>query len=230
VFSFVGDGTALGHALAEKEKLREQSVWLKSLPLSHKYLILAVFLAAANPKESDAFTFGSSSRGRRKSTHNDMGRGGGGKKRKSQNSAADGDDDLYDDAAAVGATHKSRNKSKRSSQGSSFSNDAHYNDISIDNEEDNENDGLDGGGETGQSAINKKEFSQSNSRKFSLERVFGILGQVACHCGIHVLNGGEQAARALGRSVGMIDVCMTVEQVTSSYGGCHLFSLVREIV
>lgn len=217
--SIVGDGTALGTALAERERLRAQSVWLKSMPLGLKYLVVAVFLAAANPKDSDAFTFGTSSRGKRKLTHNDFGRAGNKTKRRGGDA-----DDIDDPTLSVSApsTHN-RNKSKKSSstQYSSFA------DSAIEEEGVEEVAGRDSN--SGQNAAEKKEFSQSVSRKFTLERVFGIMGQVACHCGVHVLNGGEQAARALGRSVGMIDVGMTVEQVSSSYGGCHLFSLVREL-
>lgn len=217
--SIVGDGTALGTALAERERLREQSVWLKSMPLGLKYLVVAVFLAAANPKDSDAFTFGTSSRGKRKLTHNDFGRAGNKTKR------GGGDaDDIDDPTLSVSApsTHN-RSKSKKSSS-------AQYSSLADSAiEEEGVEEGVGRESNSGQNAAEKKEFSQSVSRKFTLERVFGIMGQVACHCGVHVLNGGEQAARALGRSVGMIDVGMTVEQVSSSYGGCHLFSLVREL-
>lgn len=223
VFSFINDGSALGVALAEKERLKEQSIWVKSIPLSQQFLILSVFLAASNPKQSDAFTFGASNRGRRKLSHTDLGRRGG-KKRKS----SDGDDldDPITESAVTSTT--SRNKTKRSTIHSSSS----YPDPNITGQDNDYDDNDDGNGRgdisNSQIAKDKKEFSQTNSRKFSLERVFGIMGQVACHCGVHVLNGGEQAARALGRSVGMIDVGMTVDQVMSSYGGSQLFAQVSE--
>lgn len=142
--------------------------------MSQKYLLIAAFLAASNPKESDEHTFGDGKRGKRK------------KQRASRASAVQ--------------------SSSSSLQG-----------------------GLDGKA-SNTVASNKASHSATAPRIFTLERLFTIFAQIACVGGIDQLGGGQRAALALGRPLGLVDVTAAAEEIARCYGDAQLFATVKRII
>ena len=174
---------------------------LAAMPLTMKYLLLASYMAGANSKDSDAFTFGEQQRGRRKRSQAERQLAVKGLKKKTKGDDVDEDvDDNNNRGDDGGRVAVERGKGGISSGGS---------------------------GDVGRLESKSNSLTLSDNKVFSLERLLGIFSSISSLCGTNALSIGDVTSLKLAATVAATGDVINELNVSQFYGNAQLFSMVR---